>query len=257
MVDLPRVLVPVPTPYTDDASTLSEVRLGRILRRLREAGVDGFVLCSELGEFTTTSFAERKGMVEITLRDMAGSAVVVNISSLSTAASLDLAQHAKRHGARAVTLMPPYFGDYSAREHFGHVQAIARHGGVSLIIVDPQNKLDVETWAMIHELPNVARARGVAEAVHERLATAKSATSYEFAVETSFCSPLALLFPEVLEGKTPAALEPVRNFISAYGPARVAKEALERLSIEAGPLRAPAMSLPSAIGQELEQLLGA
>ena len=94
-MELNGVLAPLPTPFTDDGSSISEIRLLRLLRKLQELGVSGYVACCEVGEFVALGRSERKSLVEILLRDPASLIqVVVNVSTLSTPASLDLAQHA-------------------------------------------------------------------------------------------------------------------------------------------------------------------
>jgi hypothetical protein len=142
MVNLAGTFVPLVTPFTDDGATLSEVRIARLVRHFVAQGVDGFVVCSDTGEFTTMSFAERKSMLETTLRECHGTVpVLTNVSTLSTSASLDLAQHAARHGARAAVIMPPYYGDLSEGEMMEHVRCVASYSGFSLIVVDPLGAL--------------------------------------------------------------------------------------------------------------------
>src|SRR5690348_16428840 len=98
MVNLAGTFVPLVTPFTDDGATLSEVRIARLVRHFAGQGVAGFVVCTDTGEFTTLSFAERKSMLETTLRESQGALpVLTNVSTLSTSASLDLTQHAARH----------------------------------------------------------------------------------------------------------------------------------------------------------------
>ena len=58
VVDLPKLLVPLVTPFTDDASSVSEVRLARLVKHLGGQGVEGFVINSDVGEFTAMSFGE-------------------------------------------------------------------------------------------------------------------------------------------------------------------------------------------------------
>ena len=109
------LFAPVVTPFTDDGSTVSDVRLSRQVRYLIDRGIAGFVTTSDTGEFLATSFAERKEVLEIVIREAHGRPVLAHVSTMSTSSSLDLAQHAARHGARAAVLMPPYFGQFAAK----------------------------------------------------------------------------------------------------------------------------------------------
>src|SRR6185436_2306742 len=93
----------------------------------------------ETGEFITVSTAERKQVLEILLREAHGVPVLAHCTRLGTAQSLDLCQHAARHGARAAVIMPPYFGRYSEEEIEQHLRLIAQHAGLPVIVVDPQH----------------------------------------------------------------------------------------------------------------------
>ncbi len=156
MFELAGRFVPIVTPFTDDGATLSEVRLSRLLRHYIQLGFDGFVLASETGEFPTQSLAERKSLVEFVMRHSQNAIpVVVNVTSLSTSFSLDLAQHAARHGARAVILAPPFLGPYSQSEHVQHIQMVGKHSKLPIIVVDPHHALQEEGIAVISHLPNV------------------------------------------------------------------------------------------------------
>lgn len=233
------MLVPLVTPFTDDSSSLSEVRLTRLVQRLTKADIPGFVTSSDVGEFTTTSFSERKEIVEVVLRDAAGSCVVVNVSSLSTAASLDLAQHGKRHGARAAILMPPYYGEFTGVERVSHIQTVARHAGLPIILVDPQQRLGALDLEELSQTANLTRAQGLGQVGKSDWATWPRAATYEFALGTTLCSPLALVFPELAVGEVPPGVEAVRSLMAKGGVARVAKAALEQRGTETGPPRGP------------------
>jgi dihydrodipicolinate synthase/N-acetylneuraminate lyase len=255
MVELPRVLVPVVTPFTDDATTLSEIRMARLLRWYLDAGVGGFVTSTDAGEFMTTSFDERKKTLEFCIREAQGRAVVLaHVSTLSTAASLDLAQHAARHGARAVVLMPPYYGALSDDEIFHHVHMVAQHGGLDVLVVDPQARLASPLVASLRGIPHVTISSPLAAG----LRSTPTQWPSEFAIGSATCLPLAAILPEAAEeivrsGTLPNGWQTV---FSAQGPTRVLKTALAMLDREVGPLRTPYSRVPDDIRRNLITLLG-
>ncbi len=156
MFELAGRFVPIVTPFTDDGASLSEVRLSRLLRFYVKQGVDGFAIATETGEFPTLSLSERKHLVEMVLRETQNAkSVVVNVTTLSTSFSLDLAQHAARHGARAVILMPPFFGAYTQSEHVHHIHMVAKHSHLPIIVVDPTHALQEDATGAISHLPNI------------------------------------------------------------------------------------------------------
>jgi hypothetical protein len=148
--------VPLITPFTDDGSTVSEIRLARLLRFYLGRGVVGFALATETGEFQTLSLAERKAFVELVARETHNAiGLAVNATTESTSFSLDLAQHASRHGARAAVICPPISGHLDQREHVDHIRMIASHAGLAVIVVDDRSVLQEGAVGEIAKLPNV------------------------------------------------------------------------------------------------------
>ncbi len=89
----------MPTPFTDDGTALSEVRLARLVREVLKRPIEGVVVAPDAGEFWALTVDERKTLLEMVLREVRGAVPVwCHVSSLRTATSLDLAQHAEQFG---------------------------------------------------------------------------------------------------------------------------------------------------------------
>lgn len=156
MLEVSGQFVPLVTPFTDDGSTIGEVRLARLLRYYVRAQVDGLVVASDLGEFTTLTFAERKQLVEwVHQVSHAELNMIVNVSTLSTSSSLDLAQHASRHGSRAVILMPAYYGEFTQEEHVAHIRMVAKHSDRPVIVVDALQVLETDSCSELAQISEV------------------------------------------------------------------------------------------------------
>jgi hypothetical protein len=218
--------IPLTTAFTDDGRSLSEVRMARQVRFWMEREAPGFYLFGETGEFLTVVTAERKAVLEIVHRECQGRIpIVVNVSSLSTALSLDLAQHAGRHGAAGAFIAPPYFGRYTAREIVGHLRAVVGFAGVPVIIGDA-----------FDTLPQVEFATGNSfdEWNSEEASVHAIATLIE-------------LFPDTDRGLLGAAYV-------EFGPAVLIKAAFERLGTDLGTPRSPKSVLDARELTELLQL---
>jgi len=253
------LFAPLATPFTDDASTISEIRFARQIRYLLNNPVDGFIVGSDSGEFATVSSSERKQLVEWTARFANGKPFMVHVSSLSTAVSLDLAQHAARYGARAAILMPPFYGDYTTDEMVSFYRTIAHHSGVTIVIVDPQETITSEVRAGLAEVPEVVFAKPLQDVRYGMLSCYKGlTTSDEFAVSHCIASPLALLRPKqvanAIEGET-ADLAKLIILEETLGRARVSKTGMEVLGIDLGPPRPPLKSLTGSVRAALKTLL--
>ncbi|KAI0435753.1 aldolase [Xylaria telfairii] len=109
-VNLKGIMVAVVTPFTADGKSIDTHYLDKHINRMIEAGVHGLVPGGSTGEFTTLSVAERKQLIEQTVKSTAGRVpVVAGIGELSTDSAIDLAKHAAQAGAAAVMLVPPFY----------------------------------------------------------------------------------------------------------------------------------------------------
>lgn len=254
MLGIEGLLAPIVTPFTDGADSISEVRLARLVRHLRERGVAGFVVASETGEFTTITTAERKSLLEMVLREAQGLPVLAHCTRLGTAQALDLCQHAARHGARAAVVMPPYFGVYTAEEIEHHLRFISQHAGLPVIVVDPQHLIWAEGRERLLGAPNLIFAQSTEQSLHSRFSVAPLGPgSDEFVVDRAVVSPLIQIAPSGDE----IDVKEIARMMANFGRTRVAKAALELMGIEVGPPRSPTLRLADQARQALATHLGA
>lgn len=241
MLELRGSIAPLITPFTDDGSGVSEIRLARLVRRLVAQGIGGFIVATETGEFTSLSFSERKQVLEIVVRECQGALpVLTNVSTLNTASSLDLAQHAQRHGARAVVMMPPYYGTFTQSELEWHYRNVAQYAEVPLIVVDPMNLIGSELEAKLQELRSC-------------LVVDRPSRSDRFHIGTGRISPIWNLPIELTHD---AALQ-LKDLADTYGGSKVVKTALEEMSIEMGMPRKPLQALDRDVQLQVEAIVGA
>lgn len=248
MLKVSGLFAPLATPFTDDGHQVSEVRLARQIRYLADTEISGFVVATDTGEFGACGIAERKGLLELALREAAGrKEVLVNVSSLSTSVSLDLAQHAGRHGARAAVLMPPYYGQFNEEEVVGFFGAVARHAGIPVVIVDPFRAIGAGVRQPLAENPSLVWAAPLAGSSAAALSVLgdRSATD-EFTSGGCIVSPLATICSrwavEALGHGRRSFAVPV-TLAQSVGRARVVKAALDVLGVPQGPTRGPVMAL--------------
>lgn len=95
------------TPFTEDEA-LDLESVGTLIDYLAAAGVDGVLVLGVLGEADRVSDAERKALIEATLRHAAGRLqVTVGITHGSTVVVRQRAREAAEMGADAVMISPP------------------------------------------------------------------------------------------------------------------------------------------------------
>ncbi len=251
MRDLSGCLVPLPVAFVDDTGSISEVRLGRLIRFYRDQGASGFVLNSDLGEFTSLSTEERVKVAEIVQRDTQGQVpLLVHVTTLSTTNSLFLAQHAARIGAKGIVLMPPFYYRLRDDEVAAYFTTVAEYAGIPMLVVDPVGLLTPEVRTQLQSITGLHLGKTVAPhlAVRERVA------SDEFSIGEAVCTALAAWSPAEIKSANPK-LEAMRALFRAAGSVRVVKALLNWQDQEVGPTRGPFLDLLEEHRKQLVDLL--
>jgi N-acetylneuraminate lyase len=127
------ILPAVITPF-DDHDRFSPGSFAHLLQHLYEAGVDGIYVCGQTGEGLLQPVVQRKRVAEAAINNSpAGKAVIVNIGAHTTAEAIELAKHAARTGAHAISSLPP-LGSYSFAEIRSYYEAIAAAADLPLLV---------------------------------------------------------------------------------------------------------------------------
>jgi N-acetylneuraminate lyase len=147
------------TPFDEDERFVPAV-YEMLLARLYETGVDGVYVCGGTGEGLLQTVEQRKQVAETAVRHSPrGKQVIVHVGSHRTADAVELARHAGKIGATAVSALPP-LGGYSFAEVRGYYEAIAAATSVPLLVYFfPDSYPGVHTAQQVLELctiPNVA-----------------------------------------------------------------------------------------------------
>lgn len=133
-VDLVGILAAVTTPFTADGAAVDEAALTAQAGWLIASGIHGLVPCGTTGEFPALRPEEHRRVIELYVAAAAARVpVVAGVGALSTAAAIDLAQHAERAGADAVMLVPPFYDPLDFATLTTFLRAVAE--SISLPIV--------------------------------------------------------------------------------------------------------------------------
>ncbi len=114
-----------PTPFLESGA-IDEVSLRRCLDFCVLAGAHGIVMGVNASEAIALTDEERMRVVETTVSHVDGRVpVVIGVSGVSTASSIQYAAHAMASGADSVMAMPPYVRHPPAEEIFDFYAAVA------------------------------------------------------------------------------------------------------------------------------------
>lgn len=112
------------TPMKEDESVDYEA-----LRKLVDAqikdGVEGFYCCGSSAEGELLTIGERQSILETVIDEAAGRVkVIAHVGTLRTQHVIELAAHAKKAGADAVSMIPPYYYKYGMEDIIRHYERV-------------------------------------------------------------------------------------------------------------------------------------
>ena len=132
-----------------------------MLARVYAAGVHGIYVGGTTGEGPLQSAAERKAVIDAAVAySPAGKHVMIHVGASSPTEAIDLAAHAARAGAHAISSLPPLGGSFNFDEIRDYYHALGAESALPLVVYYfPQLAPALATRAQltaICELPNVA-----------------------------------------------------------------------------------------------------
>ncbi len=122
------------TPYTAEGQINEEVTR-RLVRHLIGKGIAGLYLSGTTGEGFLQTVEERQQFLEIVLDEVKGEIpVIAQVGAMDTVTSVQLAKHAARAGADAVSAVAPFYYKVGPKEVRTHYLDIANASELPLII---------------------------------------------------------------------------------------------------------------------------
>lgn len=155
-----RILPALVTPLTPDGE-LDTPSAERLIDHLYNKGVGGLYVTGSTGEGIYLDFELRRRLVELTVSMSRGrGTVIVHVGAVQAAAAYELAEHAGRAGADAVSSIPPFAGGYTWDEVHSFYSELAHKSPLPVIayyiphLTGQQRSLD--HLASLLSIPNIA-----------------------------------------------------------------------------------------------------
>ena len=121
------------TPF-DAAGRFRRDSFETLLLRCYDAGADGVYICGTTGEGALQPTRQRKEVAEAAVDlSPAGAQVIVHVGAPSTDEAVELARHAAKAGATAVSSLPPV-GGYGFAEIRAYYARLAEEAGIPLFV---------------------------------------------------------------------------------------------------------------------------
>jgi N-acetylneuraminate lyase len=149
----------VVTPF-DANGEFAAATFERLLARLYGTGVHGVYVCGQTGEGVLQPVSMRQQVAETAIRcTPKDRAVILHVGAARLADAIQLARHAERLGASAVSSLPPA-GNYSFAELKGYYEQLAKASSLPLLIYyypeATRITVSLEELLDLCSIPNVA-----------------------------------------------------------------------------------------------------
>ena len=122
------------TPFDRDEN-FSERGMRKLVDHLLGKGVHGLYLTGSTGEGFLMTPDERKIVVDTVIDQVAGRVpIIVHIGAIGTKISIDLARHAERAGADAISSVPPFYWKFDNDDVFNYYRDITGATSLPMIV---------------------------------------------------------------------------------------------------------------------------
>jgi 4-hydroxy-tetrahydrodipicolinate synthase len=139
-------MVALVTPFRDGA--VDEAALRALARWQIEEGTSGLVPCGTTGEGATVSGDEHFRIVRACVEEARGRVpVVAGCGSNDTRKTIENVQRAKEAGADAALVVTPYYNKPTPEGLFRHFEAVARQGGLPVVLYNVPSRTSVDMLA--------------------------------------------------------------------------------------------------------------
>lgn len=126
------VLPALVTPF-DENENFDEGRMRAVVDFLINRGIDGLYVTGSTGEAFMMSPEERKRALEVVTDEVKGRVpVIAHIGAISTNLSIDLAKHAEKVGADALSSVPPFYWGFSQDQIVSYYTDITASTGLPM-----------------------------------------------------------------------------------------------------------------------------
>ena len=160
------IFTPICTPFRAGDQEVDENALSQLIEFQIASGVSGIITCAGTGQFSALRLDERKRVTEVAVAEVQRRVpVIAHTGACGTAETVELSQHAKKVGADALMISPPFYEVPNEDEIIGHFEAVSR--AVSLPIMVYNNpyaskiNIGLQPLRRLCEIENV---RGLKEA---------------------------------------------------------------------------------------------
>jgi len=182
------------TPFRDGQIDWPAMEV--LIERQIAGGTRGLIPCGTTGESPTLSHEEHDAVIEFTVAQAAGRALVIaGTGSNATAEALRLTSHAKEAGADACLIVNPYYNKPPQRGLFEHVRRLGEVGlPIVLYNIPGRTGIELAPETVVRMYEEIDAVVGIKEATGRPDVSSAVAAACDIAIlsgDDSLTAPLA------------------------------------------------------------------
>lgn len=146
------------TPFKEDNKTINGPVAELMVDKIIEQGGNGFYILGATGEGLVLSREQREELCEIVVKHNAGrKSVITHVASMNIDEACELAKHAERVGADAISAVPPIFFHYDATDIYHYYKKLASSTNLPMVIYynPAAQTMSADLIAKLFEIDNV------------------------------------------------------------------------------------------------------
>ena len=146
------------TPFTNDGINFEELR--KLIEFQILEGIDGLVICGTTGESSTMSLAEKKSVIDFSVKVTNGRVpIIAGTGRNNTADAVAMSKYAESVGADGLLLVTPYYNKTTQKGLIAHFSKIAERVNIPIILYNVPSRtglnIEPETCLELSKIPNI------------------------------------------------------------------------------------------------------
>ena len=153
-----RGIMPALVSPVDDNGNVLVKETEKLVKWQLSQGVNGFYICGSTGEGLLLKPETRKELLEVVVGAAEGKPVISHVGAIDLPTTLDLAAHARKAGAAAVSSIPPIYFAYGENEVIDYYKAVAGAAEIPLVMYGvglANTKLSVSLVEKLMQVENI------------------------------------------------------------------------------------------------------
>lgn len=146
------------TPFTNDGINFEELR--KLIEFQILEGIDGLVICGTTGESSTMSLAEKKSVIDFSVKVANGRVpIITGTGGNNTSDAVAMSKYAESVGADGLLLVTPYYNKTTQKGLIAHFNKIAESVNIPIILYNVPSRtglnIEPETCLELSKIPNI------------------------------------------------------------------------------------------------------